>query len=150
MHGVRAWAEWSTVRPREGGFVYLGRNQDLPIAVDLWHAIHCITHFRTLLVRGDDSSVHTPHCFGYVRQTLLCGADMTLEERPMEGFDADGNEIFPGNGVEHVCRGDFQQIYEWTMEQRESWTPEMLEKLLNPALGNNHSHSHNHEGSMMW
>ena len=68
----------------------------------------------------------------------------------MEGFDADGNEIFPGNGVEHVCRGDFQQIYEWTMEQRESWTPEMLEKLLNPALGNNHSHSHNHEGSMMW
>jgi len=139
---ARIWAEWSTMRPREAGYVYLGKTH-LPIDLNLWHSVHCLSHIRSLISTGDDGSNHSSHCIHYLRQGILCAADSTLEERPSKSFDADGNEIFPGDGATHTCR-DFEYIYQWNMKHRESWTPEMVQRF--SEVGSGHG---GHQGHQM-
>ncbi|KAK7434197.1 hypothetical protein VKT23_020327 [Stygiomarasmius scandens] len=139
---ARTWGEWSTMRPREAGYVYLGKTH-LPIDLNLWHSVHCLSHIRSLISSGDDASDHSLHCVHYLRQGILCAADSTLEERPSKSFDADGNEIFPGDGATHTCR-DFEYIYQWNMKHRESWTPEMVQRF--SEVGSGHG---GHQGHQM-
>ena len=48
------------------------------------------------------SAAHVKHCFDYLRQALMCAADMTLELlRPPQEGKIPGVH---GWGVEHVCR----------------------------------------------
>ncbi|KAF5352095.1 hypothetical protein D9758_009381 [Tetrapyrgos nigripes] len=122
----KTWAEWSTLRPVEAGYLFLGQTY-LPIGLSMWHQYHCLDHIRALIALGDDGSDHTEHCFHYIRASILCGADSTLEPRSRRSFDVEGNEIFPGDGVTHTCR-DFQQIYDWTMEQRKGWSQEQVDR----------------------
>ena len=67
--------------------------------------------------RGDyhHSLSHVKHCFNYLRQALMCAADMTFEVLQVAGDDA-----MPGVngwGVEHVCR-DWNAVWKWTEERR--------------------------------
>ncbi|KAF5364810.1 hypothetical protein D9758_009350 [Tetrapyrgos nigripes] len=130
------WAEWSTMRPREAGYVYLGQTH-LPIDVSMWHQVHCLSHIRSLISKGDDGSEHTEHCFHYLRQGILCNADPTLEPRSRQSFDLNGKEIFPGDEVTHTCK-DFQYIYEWTMKHREGWSQEEVDRFLSVGQMKHH------------
>lgn len=58
--------------------------------------------------------VHTNHCFDYLRQSILCTADMTLEGKVM------GRDAGPGTdgwGHLHTCR-NHREVIQWTEDRR--------------------------------
>ncbi|PQE14126.1 2OG-Fe(II) oxygenase protein [Rutstroemia sp. NJR-2017a BVV2] len=61
---------------------------------------------------------HTTHCFDYIRQSLMCAADSTLEAF----LEADGVTPRPqgstGWGVVHKCK-NFDELKDWTEEYRD-------------------------------
>jgi hypothetical protein len=63
--------------------------------------------------RNSDSDAdmvgHTMHCIDWIRQALMCNADLTLD--PTDDY------ISFGQDSEHKCR-DFTKILEWTQEHR--------------------------------
>lgn len=65
--------------------------------------------------RMDRKSPHVEHCFDYIRQTLMCHADLSLEHRwhsPDEGPD---NDSVNGWDVIHQCR-DWDAVVEFVEE----------------------------------
>lgn len=91
----------------ENGGVYM---------LSMYHQLHCLgvlrEHYWRLLdgALDNDASVieeadnkrhHTGHCFDYLRQSVECSADMTLEWPRTE---EDGRRFkTDGWGVPHVC-----------------------------------------------
>ena len=64
---------------------------------------------------NDHSAAHVKHCFDYLRQALMCAADMTLEPlRPPQKGKILGVH---GWGVEHTCR-HWDEVRMWTEERR--------------------------------
>jgi hypothetical protein len=74
------------------------------------------------LTQGDTTSRHgnglghISHCFDYLRQSVLCAGDTTLEGRT---YHEDGSEISIGWGSYHDCK-DWSQIKEWA-DARQPW-----------------------------
>lgn len=64
-------------------------------------------------VEGGHHAVHTRHCFDYLRQAILCSADMTLEGRTV--FDKTGGT--DGFGHTHVCRNR-REVLQWAEAHR--------------------------------
>ena len=59
---------------------------------------------------GDsDMAGHSMHCIDWIRQALMCNADLTLD--PTDDY------ISFGQDSEHKCR-NFGRILEWTQEHR--------------------------------
>lgn len=54
----------------------------------------------------DDKADHMAHCFDYLRQSILCSADTTLE-----GY----SDLGGGFGVTHQCK-DYDEVLEWANE----------------------------------
>lgn len=54
---------------------------------------------------------HILHCVDWIRQSLMCNADLTL--------DPTGNFLGFGNENTHQCR-DFGALFDWTYQNR--WT----------------------------
>lgn len=82
-----------------------------------FHQLHCLyliyeDFYAALDGTLTEPGMHFSHCLDYLRESIMCSADTTLE--PFKGkFDAGGG----GNGVDgtgsvHQCR-DFVQVYEW-------------------------------------
>lgn len=67
---------------------------------------------------GKAQAEHTGHCFDYLRQALICAADMTLEWAA---------EVPPGHmpftvdgwGITHQCR-NWNEVIGWVLEHRGS------------------------------
>ncbi|KAK5113367.1 hypothetical protein LTR62_003467 [Meristemomyces frigidus] len=103
--------------------------------VSIFHQLHCIIHIRHHLFALDSAldalagngmnttqleglrkmNGHINHCFDFVRQALMCNADLTLEwprsvEDEGEGKGVHG--IVDGNGVPHQCK-DWGTVFEW-------------------------------------
>ncbi|PVH84629.1 hypothetical protein DL98DRAFT_584185 [Cadophora sp. DSE1049] len=65
--------------------------------VAMYHQLHCLgtirRFFYTLKIAEEDAyGGHVGHCFDYLRQSILCSADLTLENTGV------------GWEVEHLCR----------------------------------------------
>lgn len=60
---------------------------------------------------GKDRTEHTSHCFEYLRQSLVCSADSSLEPA---GSRVDG---FLGWGFPRQCRS-FDEIKKWSEKSR--------------------------------
>jgi hypothetical protein len=91
-------AEMGTMFPSGGGFVYLGPERR-PFGIALYHQLCEVSVLQCIVARaltgyrhcmsmiaiayrntsGRNLSVHTEHCFDYIRQAILCEADITLE-----------------------------------------------------------------------
>jgi hypothetical protein len=58
---------------------------------------------------------HIPHCFDYLRQSLMCKADTALEKSAIQ----EGKTVHDvtGWGVDHECR-DWEAIMKWASEHR--------------------------------
>jgi hypothetical protein len=87
--------------------------------ISLFHQLHCLRHVRTFLFTlkaGMDYNAtaetydhmlkhqeeHVYHCFDYIRQALMCNADLTVEWPRTE---ADGSRVaVDGWGVTHQCK----------------------------------------------
>ncbi|CAK7237293.1 hypothetical protein SEUCBS140593_009910 [Sporothrix eucalyptigena] len=115
-----------------------GKGEEYTVA--LFHQLHCLAAIKAKMSRlqdwyeggndneylrfalGEDqvADVHIYHCFDYLRQTLLCHGDTTLEKarvvddglghtRTVRGVD--------GWGVTHTCR-DYDSIYAFAEQHR--------------------------------
>ncbi|VBB79394.1 Putative protein of unknown function [Podospora comata] len=99
-------------------------------SVAVFHQLHCLQMIMTRynsLVTGDvkykrmqgydDDHSHINHCFGYLRQSLMCCGDTALEGQNPE---TEGQKVeTDGMGVVHMCK-DFQVVVEWVEGRRVS------------------------------
>ncbi|KAL7931199.1 hypothetical protein V8C35DRAFT_310655 [Trichoderma chlorosporum] len=74
------------------------------------HALHCLYYsvdsYHQLILNGpseDDNPMHAAHCFEYLRNSILCNLDMTLEGSMSTPDDKE-------RGQPHVCRNREEAI----------------------------------------
>lgn len=118
---------WNDLMPKGMGFVWVNETEkyhDLPHPIE-WpdktvfttsatHQLHClfaIVQTYSGLTSGheipDDHHWHMIHCFDYMRQAIMCSADMALEG--LETTFPDHNGGSDGWDSKHVCR-DWDQV----------------------------------------
>ncbi|KAK6343482.1 hypothetical protein TWF730_011071 [Orbilia blumenaviensis] len=124
---LRTLHNWIPLSSDSRGYVVVkdAHRYDLPnpytIAIDryndgpgymmtVFHQLHCLSYLAEHYQEGYDGvklteevAHHTAHCFNYIRQGLICSADITLEGKTDEG---------PGEGSEHECV-DYDALLEW-------------------------------------
>ncbi|KAK7955325.1 hypothetical protein PG988_016019 [Apiospora saccharicola] len=77
--------------------------------VSLFHTLHCLEALKFALdgtaadhgITEDLARTHAPHCIDWIRQEIMCSADITLDS------------ILDEYKTPHQCR-DFDRIWEWT------------------------------------
>ncbi|UKZ91491.1 uncharacterized protein TrAFT101_006468 [Trichoderma asperellum] len=81
------------------------------------HALHCLYYsvdsYHQLILNGpseDDNPKHAAHCFEYLRNSILCNLDMTLEGSMSTPDDKE-------RGQPHVCRNR-QEAISWIEARR--------------------------------
>ena len=79
------------------------------------HQMHCMATFRDYVKQAEldgdsvhDRHGHITHCINYLRQAIMCTADLTLEH---------GTEFFSGEGVLHQCR-DWESVMRYLQDHR--------------------------------
>ena len=87
-----------------------------PFMVSMLHQLRCIDVVRDQLTKPRAQRDEQParHCMNYIRQMILCAADLTLE--PVDiGHEASGV------GVTHTCR-DWRTVYDTVDRNYAEWT----------------------------
>lgn len=140
---VEAAYEWHSAYPGENlGFVRLGPKKRF-FSLALYHQIHCLDSLRKAILapptasegghahtRRDTTnedgktsvhftkrdSAHSSHCLNYLRQTILCAADLTLEPETELG----SQDVGEGLAVTHVCR-DWSKVHRFVEGDFEEW-----------------------------
>lgn len=108
-NSTSAKLEWDADVPVGTGAMRLGPRHR-PFSLSMFHQLHCLGAFHTSIsgAEGADqlTDAHNKHCLDYMRQVILCDADVTLEEGDfMERvFEVDRE------GQTHVCQ-DWNAIY---------------------------------------
>ncbi|KAK6220072.1 hypothetical protein QIS74_05574 [Colletotrichum tabaci] len=118
---------WNELMPIGMGFQWVNdthKYHDLPTPI-IWpektvfttsitHQLHClfaVVQTYSGLTSGheipDDHHWHMIHCFSYLRQTIMCSADMALEG--LETTFPDHNGGSDGWDSKHVCK-DYNQV----------------------------------------
>ncbi|EMD85873.1 hypothetical protein COCC4DRAFT_154988 [Bipolaris maydis ATCC 48331] len=125
---------WQALLPKGGGNIHVPehtRYKDLsepfldPNGTPLWkvswtHQLHCLYYIMDAYdqvirygskgtenqIEEGHSSVHTNHCFDYLRQAILCNSDMTLEGGTRPGDHKGTN----GFGHLHSCRNNKEAV----------------------------------------
>ncbi|KAF2094557.1 hypothetical protein NA57DRAFT_18701, partial [Rhizodiscina lignyota] len=121
---------WAAMMPTGRGFIMFERSEFDPAkneshiqraGLAVFHQIHCLDIIRvgyynalnniTNDPNGHVNDFHLRHCFDYLRQTLMCCGDTSLE------WVANGHHGVDGWGVTHECR-DYKAIFDWAEEKR--------------------------------
>jgi len=121
-------AEYESLYPgKHRGFIHLGPHKRF-FGLSMFHQLHCLDSLRKAIREtghhnvsggtGEEHGIeHSVHCLNYLRQTILCAADVTLEpEIPVQGT----RDVGEGVGVEHVCR-DWSRVYEFVERNEAEW-----------------------------
>ncbi|KIM98333.1 hypothetical protein OIDMADRAFT_20062 [Oidiodendron maius Zn] len=88
---------WSEEMDARKALIYLSPQQEATErpevgSISMFHQLHCLTSLREALQRaggGEDigvdwkDNVHWPHCMQYLRESILCFADPTIERGPI-------------------------------------------------------------------
>lgn len=78
------FADWEAMVP-EGGLIYLGKKRR-PFSISMFHQLRCLGVVRNSIMNHSISGIERPpyqllhHCANYLRQMVLCRADITLEQ----------------------------------------------------------------------
>ncbi|KAI0203470.1 hypothetical protein F4808DRAFT_416689 [Astrocystis sublimbata] len=88
-------------------------------AISVFHQLHCLEMIRIgyfATVAGDPDAVdqgprHLSHCWDFLRQSIMCHGDTTLE------WVHGDNPGSSGWGYEHQCN-DFEALFSWAEEHR--------------------------------
>lgn len=135
LNNPESEAEYFSIYPGEYlGFVHLGPNKRF-FGLSMYHQIHCLASLRKAILGithdhrkkrqdgmgtgmgMDEAEIgHTHHCLNYLRQTILCSADVTLEPEVPEG----SQDVGEGLGVTHVCR-DWGKVYDYVKRNEAEW-----------------------------
>jgi hypothetical protein len=98
-----------------------GDEDHFPVLISVFHELHCLDSIRHLYfghTEGFDQDPiinaailapdHIDHCFDSLRQTLMCGAD--ISPVPYRWFESEGKAL-GALGVPHTCRGELSFGY---------------------------------------
>ena len=91
--------------------IRLGEGQQA-FVVAMHHELHCLRQIRRSLARREWSRFtpaergHMQHCFNYLREWMLCSADVTLEP----GDFTERNFTSQRTGATHKCK-DWEPVY---------------------------------------
>lgn len=112
-----AYDEWLWTAPVGDNHLRLGPQYRL-FAVPFFHQQHCLRAIRQALDEPFDihAAGHFHHCFNYLRQWMLCSADITLEP----GNFIQRNFTRERIGATHTCR-DWEPIYDFVGERWFDW-----------------------------
>lgn len=100
--------------------VSLNRTHDGPgYMISAFHQLHCLSYLVQHFQQGyggtnltQEVAHHSAHCFDYIRQTIMCAGDTTLEGKTEAG---------PGWGSVHECV-DYDALLGWANEHSaEKW-----------------------------
>ncbi|KAI0362150.1 hypothetical protein OH77DRAFT_1416372 [Trametes cingulata] len=121
--------DWASVIPLGHGFVRLGKDHEF-YAVSMYHQMHCLNSFRRMFnghrnaSRAQHDGAHALHCLTYLRQMVLCSADITLEPAfSTQNVDGRKTKAAYGTGVTHECQ-DWVQVREFVERNYEEWKDE--------------------------
>ncbi|KAF8514434.1 hypothetical protein BU17DRAFT_52579, partial [Hysterangium stoloniferum] len=107
-------SDWGTIFPSPNeGFIQFGPDKRWFIPA-IYHQLHCLDAIRVSFVtNGSYAAAHTQHCLRYLRQAVLCSADMTLEETVWK-TNLHGKRVpaADGVGMVHRCK-DWTVLREW-------------------------------------
>ncbi|KAJ2917362.1 hypothetical protein MD484_g3059, partial [Candolleomyces efflorescens] len=114
-YGINDVREWESLSPGLNGWVYLtSGGKATPYALSMFHRVHCLNFIRYYLKGSKngntptaDEKGHANHCYNYIKDTLLCGSDITLEPRIVEQVSCENPA--PAASIPHVCR-DWAQV----------------------------------------
>lgn len=115
-----AYAEWLYTAPLGDNHIRLGPDMRA-FAVAMFHELHCLRGIREALEGGLASlpvvqQEHIHHCFNYLRQWILCAADVTLEP----GDFMTRNFTTERFGAKHICR-DWEPVYDIVNVKWDEW-----------------------------
>ncbi|KAF9030275.1 hypothetical protein BJ165DRAFT_1535730 [Panaeolus papilionaceus] len=114
--------EWTTLIawPHGSGRIHLGEKHRLFNAV-YFHQLHCVQIMEEGLQDRTYPMAnlhHVSHCLHYLRQTLMCDADYTLEEGDfMKRYS---NYDLRSGGDTRVCR-DWEKLYDIVSRRVKEW-----------------------------
>ncbi|PSS34214.1 hypothetical protein PHLCEN_2v1724 [Hermanssonia centrifuga] len=121
VDGPDVQLEWDSIYPGgDLGFIRLGPRKRF-FGLSLYHQIHCLESLREAILgqghgEGHSGVDHSSHCLNYLRQTVLCAADLTLEPEITEGTQ----DVGEGIAVTHVCR-DWGEVHAFVQRNWEQW-----------------------------
>ena len=102
LSGHNADAEWAALAP-QNGIIHLGPHRQ-PYSISLFHQLRCLDIIRRdmIVVDSEDTtgSKLSRHCLNYMRQMVLCRADLALDP-------------VLGRGLEARVRPDTNQCVDW-------------------------------------
>ena len=79
--------------------------------------MHCLRMINRAFTKSTGATLpHLWHCLNYLRQSILCSPDLTLEPGDFEQRDF---EVERGNGL-HVCN-NWDQVYQMLDENILDW-----------------------------
>jgi len=123
------WDDDHLLTPNGGYLVREMDGEDEYFGVTMFHQLHCLQALRTALqvltaqVNGTGSGIfpeshwphgsHYLHCLDYLRQTILCSADSTVEAPRY--FPEIGHPVVSGYSVGRECV-DHNVLYEMSRE----------------------------------
>lgn len=90
--------------------------------------MHCVNSFRRSIEdyrAGLNTTalrmMHLTHCLSYLRQSILCNADISLELTSLRRT-VNGETVHAayGGGVTHECR-DWSEVYGWVAKNHQEW-----------------------------
>jgi hypothetical protein len=100
-------ADWASLFPPRHGAISLGTDKRL-FGLSLFHELACVDAIRAALVtkRGEPhEQPNVQHCMDYLRQTVLCRRDTTLQN--MRRIDAHVTDWF----TTYECK-DWTAVYD--------------------------------------
>ncbi|KAI0631220.1 hypothetical protein C8Q77DRAFT_1159906 [Trametes polyzona] len=123
--GLTADADWGALFPLSDGFTTLrgppapsspgtgaGDGPRRTFLVSMVHQLHCLDVLRVAFAANrTGAAAHAAHCLRYLRQTVLCHADTTLEPDEPGVRDGRWEHAASGVGAVHRCR-------DWTVLRR--------------------------------
>ncbi|KAL1670466.1 hypothetical protein GGF50DRAFT_122496 [Schizophyllum commune] len=120
--------QWETMLPPGGGMLYFGTDKQ-PFSISVFHQLRCLDILRAELVVQFQHADEPPpekqsplvnHCMNYIRQTVLCRADLTMES--IRGLNYSTSTV---SDVTHVCQ-DHTAVFRaaeeiWKEYERTTW-----------------------------
>ncbi|PIA92547.1 hypothetical protein CB0940_04093 [Cercospora beticola] len=99
--------------------------------VSVFHQLHCVNLLRLNMYPEEFSwtltdktpeeiRMHRDHCIDYLRQAIMCNADVTFEPWTKHGIN--------GMDAIHQCR-DYNKIFTWAYEQRMDKEKDVIDPL---------------------
>jgi len=102
---------------------YVSKNQTV-FTTSMTHQMHCLhaavhvyyCHIAKPPRRAPDDMIwHLRHCFDYMRQSIMCSADVALEGA--QTTFPDGIDGSDGWDAKHVCK-DYSQVFNYLEKNR--------------------------------